>query len=30
VLCLPVFPELTDAEVDRVCEAVRAFYGAST
>lgn len=29
VLCLPVFPELTDAEVDRVCEAVRAFYGAA-
>ncbi len=26
VLCLPVFPELTDPEVDRVCEAVEGFY----
>lgn len=28
VLCLPIFPELTDAEADRVCAAVRSFYGA--
>ena len=27
VLCLPIFPELTDAEVDRTCEAIREFYG---
>lgn len=26
VLCLPMFPELTDDEVDRVCRAVRAFW----
>lgn len=25
-LCLPMFPELTDGEVERVCEAVRDFY----
>jgi dTDP-4-amino-4,6-dideoxygalactose transaminase len=27
VLCLPMYPELTDQEVDAVCEAVRSFYG---
>jgi UDP-2-acetamido-2-deoxy-ribo-hexuluronate aminotransferase len=27
LLCLPVFAELTDAEVDRVGAAVREFYG---
>lgn len=27
VLCLPMFPQLTDAEVDEVCEAVRSFFG---
>jgi dTDP-4-amino-4,6-dideoxygalactose transaminase len=27
LLCLPMFAELTDAEVDRVGEAIRAFYG---
>ena len=27
VLCLPIFPELSDAEVDRVAEEVAAFYG---
>lgn len=26
VLCLPMFPELTDREVERVCEAVRGFF----
>jgi dTDP-4-amino-4,6-dideoxygalactose transaminase len=26
-LCLPMFPELTDGEVERVCEVVRNFYG---
>lgn len=26
VLCLPMFPELTDDEVDRVCDAVEAFH----
>ena len=26
VLCLPMFPELEDAEVARVCDAVRAFF----
>ena len=29
VLCLPMFAELADHEVDEVCDAVRAFYGAS-
>ena len=28
VLSLPMFPELTDAERDEVCAAVREFYGA--
>ncbi len=27
LLCLPMFAELTDAEVHRVGQAVRAFYG---
>jgi dTDP-4-amino-4,6-dideoxygalactose transaminase len=27
VLCLPMFPELTDDEVDQVCAAIRAFFG---
>jgi len=27
VLCLPMYPELTDPEVDEVCEGVRSFYG---
>ncbi|MGB5294903.1 MAG: DegT/DnrJ/EryC1/StrS family aminotransferase, partial [Thermoanaerobaculia bacterium] len=27
VLCLPMFPQLTDAEVDTVCEAVVDFFG---
>ena len=27
LLCLPMFAELTDAEVDRVTAAIRAFYG---
>lgn len=27
VLCLPMFPELEDAEVERVCAAVRGFFG---
>lgn len=26
LLCLPMFPELTDAEVDRVCEVARQFF----
>jgi dTDP-4-amino-4,6-dideoxygalactose transaminase len=26
VLCLPMFAELTDLEVDRVTEAIRGFY----
>lgn len=26
VLCLPMFPQLTDEEVERVCEAVRLFF----
>jgi dTDP-4-amino-4,6-dideoxygalactose transaminase len=26
VLCLPIFPELEDAEVDAVCDAVRGFF----
>lgn len=26
VVCLPMFPELTDQEVDRVCKAVRLFF----
>jgi len=29
LLCLPMFAELTDAEVDRVGQAIRDFYGAS-
>ena len=29
LLCLPMFAELTDAEVDRVGRAVRDFYGAA-
>jgi dTDP-4-amino-4,6-dideoxygalactose transaminase len=29
LLCLPMFAELTDAEVDRVGRAIRDFYGAS-
>ncbi len=28
VLCLPMFPELEDGEVDRVCEAVAEFFAA--
>ncbi len=27
VLCLPIFPEMTNEESDRVCAAVREFYG---
>ena len=27
VLCLPVFPELTNEEVEAVCAAIRGFYG---
>ncbi|HYU31575.1 MAG TPA: DegT/DnrJ/EryC1/StrS family aminotransferase [Thermoanaerobaculia bacterium] len=27
VLCLPMYPELADREVDEVCEGVRSFYG---
>ncbi|HXI01923.1 MAG TPA: DegT/DnrJ/EryC1/StrS family aminotransferase, partial [Candidatus Saccharimonadales bacterium] len=27
VLALPIYPGLTDGEVDRVCEAVAGFYG---
>jgi dTDP-4-amino-4,6-dideoxygalactose transaminase len=27
ILCLPMFAELTDEEVDRVGQAIRAFYG---
>jgi dTDP-4-amino-4,6-dideoxygalactose transaminase len=27
VLCLPMYPELTNEEVDRVCEGVRSFFG---
>ncbi|HVS04139.1 MAG TPA: DegT/DnrJ/EryC1/StrS family aminotransferase [Thermoanaerobaculia bacterium] len=27
VLCLPIYPQLADDAVDRVCAAVRAFYG---
>ena len=26
ILSLPMFPELTDTQVDRVAEAIRAFY----
>ena len=29
VLCLPMFPELTEAEVDEVTAAVREFYSAA-
>ena len=29
VLCLPMFPELSDAEVDEVCEAIRGYTGRS-
>jgi dTDP-4-amino-4,6-dideoxygalactose transaminase len=29
LLCLPMFAELTDGEVDRVGQAIRDFYGAS-
>jgi dTDP-4-amino-4,6-dideoxygalactose transaminase len=28
ILCLPMFAELTDAEIDRVAAAIREFYGA--
>jgi len=27
VLCLPLFPQLVESQVDAVCDAVRAFYG---
>jgi dTDP-3-amino-3,4,6-trideoxy-alpha-D-glucose transaminase len=27
VLCLPMYPELTNEEVDRVCEGIRSFFG---
>jgi dTDP-4-amino-4,6-dideoxygalactose transaminase len=27
VLCLPMYPELTNEEVEQVCEGVRSFYG---
>ena len=26
VICLPMFPELTDSEVEEVCRAVRGFF----
>jgi dTDP-3-amino-3,4,6-trideoxy-alpha-D-glucose transaminase len=29
VLCLPMFPELADSEVDEVCEAIREFFTAA-
>ena len=30
LLCLPMFPELTEAEVDEVAAAVRGYYGESS
>jgi dTDP-4-amino-4,6-dideoxygalactose transaminase len=27
VLCLPMYPELTNEEVERVCEGMRGFFG---
>jgi dTDP-4-amino-4,6-dideoxygalactose transaminase len=27
ILCLPIFNELGDGDVDRVCEVIRNFYG---
>ncbi len=30
LLCLPIFPELRDAEVDRVCAGVQSFFSSAT
>jgi dTDP-4-amino-4,6-dideoxygalactose transaminase len=28
LLCLPIRPDMTEAEIEYVCETVRAFFGA--